>query len=157
MVRGGGEHDWGAIIAPTFDGLMARRFPGIFPHVGLSVGGKVMGGPSIHDGVVYPGISAIARNRQLPYQATPLAAYKELFSVAATSEKDLFRLRRSCTNASRACLGRAARQPHPVTSTGWGRDTNSINRRPIGVRSLSRLRHRTHVTKQPTHPLDRWG
>ena len=34
-------------------------------HVGLSVGGKVMGGPSVHDGVVYPGISAIGRNRQL--------------------------------------------------------------------------------------------
>ena len=85
----GGEHDWGNIIAPTFDGLMARHLPGIFPHVGLSVGGKVMGGPSVHNGVVYPGISAIARNRQLPYQATPLAAYKELFSVAATSDEDL--------------------------------------------------------------------
>jgi len=87
--RSGGEHDWGNIIAPTFDGVLAKRLPGIFPHIGLSIGGKVMGGPSVHDGVVYPGISAIARNRQLPYQATPLAAYKELFSVAATSEKDL--------------------------------------------------------------------
>ena len=91
--RAGGEHDWGDIIAPTFDGLMARHLPGIFPHVGLSIGGKVMGGPSVHDGVVYPGISAIARNRQLPYQATPLAAYKELFSVAATSEEDLMQNR----------------------------------------------------------------
>ncbi len=87
--RSGGEHDWGDIIAPTFDGLMARHLPAIFPHVGLSIGGKVMGGPSVHKGVVYPGISAIARNRQLPYQATPLAAYKELFSVAATSDEDL--------------------------------------------------------------------
>ncbi len=87
--RAGGEHDWGDIIGPTFDGLMATHLPGIFPHVGLSIGGKVMGGPSVHDGVVYPGISAIARNRQLPYQATPLAAYKELFSVAATSDEDL--------------------------------------------------------------------
>ena len=42
--RTGGEHDWGDIIAPTFDGLMARHLPGIFPHVGLSIGGKVMGG-----------------------------------------------------------------------------------------------------------------
>ena len=87
--RTGGEHDWGRIAGPTFDGLMALRFPGIFPHIGLSIGGKVMGGPSVHDGVVYPGISSIARNRQLPYQATPLAAYKELFSVAATSDEDL--------------------------------------------------------------------
>ncbi len=87
--RAGGEHDWGNIIAPTFDGLMAAHLPGIFPHVGLSLGGKVMGGPSVHEGVVYPGISAMARDRQLPYQATPLAAYRELFSVAATSEADL--------------------------------------------------------------------
>ena len=87
--RTGGEHDWGEIIGPTFDGLMAQQLPGIFPHLGLSIGGKVMGGPSVHDGVVYPGISSIARNRQLPFQATPLAAYKELFSVAATSDDDL--------------------------------------------------------------------
>lgn len=87
--KAGGEHDWGNIIGPTFDGVMARHLPAIFPHVGLSVGGKVMGGPSVHDGIVYPGLSAIARNRQLPYQATPLAAYKELFSVAATNEEDL--------------------------------------------------------------------
>ena len=48
-----------------------------------------MGGTSIEDGVVYPGLSAWARNRQIPYQATPLTAYKELFSVAATSDDDL--------------------------------------------------------------------
>ena len=87
--RTGGEHDWGNIIAPTFDGVMAKHLPSIFPHLGLSVGGRVMQKPSVHDGVVYPGISAIARNRQLPYQATPLSAYKELFSVAATSAEDL--------------------------------------------------------------------
>ena len=87
--RAGGEHDWGRIIAPTMDGILARYMPGIFPHIGLSVGGKVMGGPSVHDGIVYPGLSAIAPRRQLPYQATPLDAYKELFSVAATNEEDL--------------------------------------------------------------------
>ena len=87
--RGGGEHDWSDIIAPTFDGVMARHLPSIFPHVGLCISGKVMGGASVQDGVIYPGISAIARNRQLPYQATPLAAYKELFSAAATSDEDL--------------------------------------------------------------------
>lgn len=95
--RTGGEHDWGNIIAPTFDGLMARHLPSIFPHIGLSVGARVMGGPSVHDGVVYPGISAIARNRQLPYQATPLAAYKELFSVAATNAEDLMENRLNST------------------------------------------------------------
>jgi hypothetical protein len=31
--RTGGEHDWGNIIGPTFDGMMARHLPSIFPHV----------------------------------------------------------------------------------------------------------------------------
>jgi hypothetical protein len=34
-------------------------------------------------------LSAFGRNRQIPYQASPLAAYKELFSAAATSKDDL--------------------------------------------------------------------
>lgn len=87
--RAGGEHDSGNILGPTIDGLLAQQLPGIFPHVGLATRGRLMGGVSIEDGVVYPGLSAAARNRQLPYQATPLTAYKELFSVAATSERDL--------------------------------------------------------------------
>ena len=87
--RAGGEHDSGNIQGPTIDGLMARHLPSIFLHVGLATRGRLMGGTSIEDGVVYPGLSALARNRQIPYQATPLTAYKELFSVAATSEDDL--------------------------------------------------------------------
>lgn len=91
--RGGGEHDSGNIIGPTIDGLIAQQLPAIFPHVGLSTRGRLMGGSSYEDGVVYPGLSAWARNRQIPYQATPLQAYKELFSVAATSEEDLMQNR----------------------------------------------------------------
>ncbi len=87
--RAGGEHDSGKIVGPTIDGMLAKHLPSIFPHVGLSTRGRLMGGTSIEDGVVYPGLSAYARNRQIPYQATPLTAYKELFSVAATSEDDL--------------------------------------------------------------------
>jgi hypothetical protein len=87
--RAGGEHDSGNIIGPTIDGLLAKHMPGIFPHVGLATRGRLMGGSSIEEGVVYPGLSALARNRQIPYQATPLNAYKELFSVAATSDDDL--------------------------------------------------------------------
>jgi hypothetical protein len=83
--RAGGEHNSGNIIGPTIDGVLAQHMPGIFPHVGLTTKGRLMGGPPIADGVVYPGISAFARNRQIPYQATPLTAYQELFSVAATS------------------------------------------------------------------------
>lgn len=87
--RAGGEHDSGKIVGPTIDGLLAKKLPSIFPHVGLSTRGRLMGGTSIEDGVVYPGLSAFARNRQIPYQATPLTAYKELFSSAATSDDDL--------------------------------------------------------------------
>ncbi len=87
--RAGGEHDSGNIIGPTIDGILAKHMPGIFPHVGLATRGRLMGGTSIEDGVVYPGLSAFARNRQIPYQATPLTAYKELFSVAATNDDDL--------------------------------------------------------------------
>jgi hypothetical protein len=87
--RAGGEHDSGNIIGPTIDGVLAKNRPGIFPHVGLALSGRLMGGSGVDDGVVYPGLSAFARNRQIPYQASPLAAYKELFSGAATSDKDL--------------------------------------------------------------------
>lgn len=85
----GGEHDSGNILSPTFDGILAQRLPSIFPHVGLATRGRLMGGTSIEEGVVYPGLSAIAKNRQIPYQASPLSAYKELFSAAATSQDDL--------------------------------------------------------------------
>jgi hypothetical protein len=87
--RAGGEHDSGNIIGPTIDGLLANQLPGIFPHVGLATRGRLMGGESIEDGIVYPGLSAYARNRQIPYQATPLDAYRELFSVVANTEDDL--------------------------------------------------------------------
>lgn len=87
--RAGGEHDSGKIQGPTIDGLLAKKLPSIFPHVGLATRGRLMGGTSIEDGVVYPGLSAHGRNRQIPYQATPLNAYKELFSVAATNSEDL--------------------------------------------------------------------
>lgn len=87
--RAGGEGNSGNIIGPTIDGVLARHMPGIFPHLGLTTKGRLMGGKPFADGVVYPGLSAIARNRELPYQATPLTAYKTLFSVAATSEDAL--------------------------------------------------------------------
>ena len=49
------------------DGILAAKLPSIFPHVGLATRGRLMGGSSIEDGVVYSGLSAMARNRQLPY------------------------------------------------------------------------------------------
>ena len=91
--RGGGEHDSGNIIGPTIDGVLTKRLPGIFPHLGLALGGQLMGGTGIDDGIVYPGLSAIEARRPLPYHATPLAAYRELFSVVATSEDELMQNR----------------------------------------------------------------
>jgi len=67
---------------PTVDGLLAKSLPSIFPHVGLTLGGKVLSG--VKDSVVYPGISAIDVARPLPYQASPLMAYTHLFGMSAT-------------------------------------------------------------------------
>lgn len=83
--RTGGEHNTGRPISPTIDGLLSELRPGIFSHVGLTLGGKVMeAGNAIKDTVVYPGISAAATDRPLPFQGSPTAAYRELFGVAAT-------------------------------------------------------------------------
>lgn len=91
--RTGGEHNTGRPISPTIDGLLSELRPGIFPHVGLTLGGKVMeAGNVIKDTVVYPGISASAADRPLPFQGSPLAAYRELFGVAATDAESQSKL-----------------------------------------------------------------
>jgi len=55
-----------------------------FPHIGLTLGGKVLSG--VKDSVVYPGISALDADRPLSYQASPAMAYRNLFGVAATGD-----------------------------------------------------------------------
>jgi hypothetical protein len=76
-------------MGPTIDGVLTAHLPGIFPHLGLALGGRLMGGTGIDDGVVYPGLSALPSKRPMPYQSSPLSAYRELFSVAATSDDEL--------------------------------------------------------------------
>ena len=78
----GSEGNPGRAASPTVDGLLAKSLPAIFPHVGLTLGGKVLSG--VKDTVVYPGISAIDTDRPLPYQASPQMAYKNLFGIVAT-------------------------------------------------------------------------
>ena len=78
----GSEGSPGRAASPTIDGLLARALPAIFPHVGLTLGGKVLSG--VKDSVVYPGISALDTDRPLPYQASPQMAYKNLFGLVAT-------------------------------------------------------------------------
>ena len=80
----GDEGSPGRAQSATIDGVLAKSFPTIFPHIGLTLGGKVLSG--VKDSVVYPGISAIAADRPLPYQASPDMAYKNLFGVAATGD-----------------------------------------------------------------------
>jgi hypothetical protein len=91
--RTGGEHNTGRPISATIDGLLSELRPGIFPHVGLTLGGKVMeAGNAIKDTVVYPGISASAADRPLPFQGSPLAAFRDLFGVAATDAESQTKL-----------------------------------------------------------------
>lgn len=78
----GSEGSPGRAASATIDGLLARTLPAIFPHIGLTLGGKVLSG--VKDSVVYPGISALDTDRPLPYQASPQMAYKNLFGLAAS-------------------------------------------------------------------------
>jgi hypothetical protein len=80
----GNEGNPGRASSATIDGALARVLPSIFPHVGLTLGGKVLTG--VKDSVVYPGISAIDADRPLPYQASPAMAYKSLFGIAAAGK-----------------------------------------------------------------------
>lgn len=80
----GNEGNPGRASSATIDGVLARALPSLFPHVGLTLGGKVLTG--VKDSVVYPGISALDADRPLPYQASPAMAYKSLFGIAATGK-----------------------------------------------------------------------
>ncbi len=85
--RTGGEHDTGQVKWATIDGELALHMPAIFPHVGLTLGGKVMdSGVPIKNSVVYPGISAIGKDRPLPFQGSPMLAYKDLFGIVASGK-----------------------------------------------------------------------
>ncbi|MFT5189832.1 MAG: hypothetical protein ACI957_002864 [Verrucomicrobiales bacterium] len=81
----GDEGNPGRPVSATIDGALARALPGIFPHIGLTLGGKVLSG--VKDSVVYPGISALDADRPLAFQANPAMAYRNLFGVAATGDE----------------------------------------------------------------------
>ncbi|MCP4190097.1 MAG: DUF1552 domain-containing protein [Planctomycetaceae bacterium] len=81
----GDEGSPGRPVYPTVDGRLAKALPAIFPHVGLTLGGKVLSG--VKDSVVYPGISAIDTDRPLPYQASPSMAYQNLFGIAVRGKQ----------------------------------------------------------------------
>lgn len=80
----GNEGNPGRAASATVDGALARALPAIFPHIGLTLGGKVLTG--VKDSVVYPGISALDADRPLPYQANPEMAYQDLFGITETGD-----------------------------------------------------------------------
>lgn len=84
--RTGGEHESGYAARPTIDGIFAKASDSIFPHIGLTIAGRVMeGAPVIKESIAYPGLSVIAPGRELPYQGSPQKAFNELFGMAVAT------------------------------------------------------------------------
>ena len=79
----GGEHDRGAILRATADAELARLSPAPFNHVGLAVRGPALS--KSYGGVLYPGITAVAPNKELPFQGSPDMAFEQLFGSAASA------------------------------------------------------------------------
>ena len=85
VYKTGGEHNSGSILRATADAELARLYPSPFQHVGLALRGKVMGTET--EGTLYPGITAIGQDRELPFQASPDIAYEQLFGSAVSSSE----------------------------------------------------------------------
>lgn len=79
----GGEHERGTILRATADAELARLSPAPFNHVGLAVRGPALS--KSYGGVLYPGITAIAANKELPFHGSPEMAFEQLFGSAASA------------------------------------------------------------------------
>lgn len=79
----GGEHNRGAILRATADAELARLHPAPFNHVGLAVRGPALS--KSYGGTMYPGITAVAANKELPFQGSPDIAFEQLFGSAASA------------------------------------------------------------------------
>jgi hypothetical protein len=79
----GGEHDRGAILRATADAELARLSPAPFNHVGLAVRGPALS--KSFGGVLYPGITAVGANKELPFHGSPDMAFEQLFGSAASA------------------------------------------------------------------------
>lgn len=71
----------------TIDTRLSSKYPTPFGHVGLALRGRAVGGAGdpIPEGTIYPGLSALAAGRELPFQASPDQAYDQLFGSAMGS------------------------------------------------------------------------
>lgn len=65
----------------TFDGTLSKIFPGIFPHLGFEMANN------IDTMITYPKISALGKNKNIPFYANPMMAYKDLFGTVLTGGK----------------------------------------------------------------------
>lgn len=81
------ETSSGNPLRATIDTRLSSRYPSPFGHVGLALRGRAVGGAGdpIPEGTIYPGISALAAGRELPFQASPDQAYDQLFGSATGS------------------------------------------------------------------------
>jgi len=85
VYKTGGEHNSGVILRATADAELAKLYSSPFQHVGLALRGKVMGKET--EGTLYPGITAVGRDRELPFQASPDVAYEQLFGSAVSNSE----------------------------------------------------------------------
>ena len=81
------ENSSGAPLRATVDTRLSSRHPSPFGHVGLALRGRAVGGSGdpIPEGTIYPGLSAVAAGRELPFQASPDQAFDQLFGSALGS------------------------------------------------------------------------
>ena len=81
------ETSSGNPLRATIDTRLSSRQPSPFGHVGLALRGRAVGGAGdpIPQGTIYPGLSALAAGRELPFQASPDQAYDQLFGSALGS------------------------------------------------------------------------
>ena len=81
------ETSSGNPLRATIDTRLSSRQPSPFGHVGLALRGRAVGGGGdpIPQGTIYPGLSALAAGRELPFQASPDQAYDQLFGSALGS------------------------------------------------------------------------
>ena len=68
---------------PTLDAILARQFPGIFPHLAFHIGIKP------EELFRYLDISAQGKNARTPAYASPMLAYKEIFGTVMAGDSAL--------------------------------------------------------------------
>lgn len=65
----------------TLDATLAKKFPGIFPHLAFHIGTKP------EDQIKYLDISAKGKNSRTPAYASPMLAYKDIFGAVLSGGK----------------------------------------------------------------------